>query len=111
MGWHSYHKSDYQLNLNESIVCEFYQSKDTEVEHIPEIINPSYILTKKMKDNTYYCNLHDHMIFYFHDFLWYLHNVPSHIIFADEFLSFYTIRSEWDVPAESEEHLEFIQTI
>ena len=45
------------------MVREFHQSIYVDVDHIPGIINPSDIFTKKMKDNTHFRNLRDSMIF------------------------------------------------
>ena len=73
---------------------ECYQSKDVEVEHISSIINPSYIFTKEMKDNTHFRNLRDLMMVSLPAFLKYSHNVPTHIISADKILPYYSIRSE-----------------
>ena len=52
------------LNLRENMVCERHQCKDMEVEHISEIINPSDIFTKEMKENTNYHNLRNSMMVY-----------------------------------------------
>ena len=65
------------------MVCEFYQSKDVDVNHIPGIINTSDIFTKKMKYNTHFRNLRDSMMVSLQAFLKYSHNVPSHNISAE----------------------------
>ena len=51
------------------MVQECHQSKDVDVKHISGIINPSYIFTKEMKDNTYFINLRDSMMVSLQDFL------------------------------------------
>ena len=66
--------------------------------HIPGIINPSNIFTKEMKENTHFRNLRDFIMFSLQAFLKYSHNVPSHIIYAEKLLPYYSIRSELIVP-------------
>ena len=77
---------------------ECHQSKYVDIEHIPGIINPSNIFTKEMKDNTHFRNLRDSMIVSLQEFLRYNHNVPTHIIFANKILPYYSIRSEHIFP-------------
>ena len=86
------------LNLRENMVRECHQSKDVEVKHIPGIINPSNIFTKKIKDNTHFRNLKDYMMVSLQAFLKHSHNIPSLIISADKLLPYYSIRSEHIVP-------------
>ena len=68
------------LNLWENMVQGCHQSKDVDVEHIPDIINPRDIFTKKMKNNTHFRNIRDSMMVSIQAFLKYNHNVPTHII-------------------------------
>ena len=77
---------------------ECQESKDVDVDHIPGIINPSNILTKEMKDNRQFRNLRDSMMVYLQAFLKYSHNVPTHIIYTNKLLPYYSIRSEHVVP-------------
>ena len=90
------------LNLQENMVRECCQSKDLDVEHIPGIINPSNIFTKEMKDNTHIIILRDSMMVSLQAFLKYNHNVPTHIISANKFLPYYSIRSKHTVPESLE---------
>ena len=75
-----------------------YQSKDVEFEHIPGIINPSDIFTKKMKDNTHFRNLRDSMMVSLQAFLKYSHNVTTHIMSANKILPYYSILPEHIFP-------------
>ena len=68
------------------------------VDHVPGIINPSDIFTKEMKDNTHFRNLRDSMMVSLQAFLKYNHNIPTHIIYANKLLPYYSIRSEHIVP-------------
>ena len=86
------------LNLQEIVIQECHQSKDVEVEHNNDIINPSNIFMKEMKDNTHFRNLRDSMMVPLQAFLKYNHNVPAHIICANKILPYYSIRSEHIVP-------------
>ena len=86
------------LNLRKNMVRECHQSKEVEVEHIPGIINPSDIFTKKMKDITHFRNIRDSMMVSLQAFLKYNHNVPTHIISVDKILSYYSIRLEYIPP-------------
>ena len=86
------------LNPRENIVRECHQSKDVDVDHIPGIINPSYIFTKEMKNNTHFRNLRDSMMLSLQAFLKYNYNVPTHIISANKLLPYYSMHSEHIVP-------------
>ena len=77
---------------------ELHQSKDVEVEHIPGIINPSNIFTKKTKENTHFRNLRDSILVSLQAFLKYSHNFPTHNISANKILPYYSIQSEHIVP-------------
>ena len=98
MGGFSDLKRNQTLKPQINMVHEYHQSKDVDFTHIPGIINPSNIFTKEMKDNTHFRNLRDFMMIYLQDFLKYSHKVPSHIIFADKLLPYFSIRSEDIVP-------------
>ena len=76
------------------MVQECHQSKDVEVELIPGIINPSYIFTKEMRDNTHFRKIIDSMMVSLQAFLEYNHNAPIHIISASKILPYYSKRSE-----------------
>ena len=65
------------------MVHECHKPKDFDVEHIPEIINPSNTFTKKMKYKTHFKNLRDSMMFSLQAFMNYSDNVPSHIISSE----------------------------
>ena len=86
------------LNLIENMIQECHQLKDVDVDHIPGIINPSNIFTKEMKDNTHFINIRDSMMVSLQAFLKYSHNVPTHIIYSNKILPYYSIRSEHIVP-------------
>ena len=75
------------------MVQECHQSKDVEVKHIPDIINPSDIFTKEMKDNTNIRNIGDSMMVSLQQFLKYIHNVPTQIISAKKIRPHFYIRS------------------
>ena len=94
-----------------NMVRECQQSKDVDVEHIPGIINPSDIFTKKMKDNTHFRSIRDSMMVSFQAFLKYNQNVPTHIISAKKILPYYYIRSENIVPESLELKLRVRQTV
>ena len=74
------------------MVPKCHQSKDVDIEHIPGIINPSNIFTKEMKDNAHFRNLRDSMMVSLQVSLKYNHNVPTHIIYANKILPYYSIR-------------------
>ena len=50
------------LNFQGNIVRECHQSKHVDVDNIPEIINPSNIFMKEIKDKTHFRNLRESMI-------------------------------------------------
>ena len=72
--------------------------KDVEVEHIPNIINPSIIFKKEMKDNTHFRNIRDSMMVSLQAVLKYSYNVLTHIIYAKTILPDYFILSEHILP-------------
>ena len=76
----------------------YHQSKYFEVKHIPGIINPSKKFTKKMKDNTHIRDSVESIMVSLQTCLKYNHNVPTHIIYANKILTYYSIRSEHIVP-------------
>ena len=80
------------------MVRECHQSKYVDVNHIHGIINPSDIFTKEMKYNMYFRNIRDSMMVSLQAFLKYSHNVPTHIIYANKTLPYYSIRSEHIFP-------------
>ena len=53
---------------------------------------------KEMKDNTHFRNIRDSTMASLQALLKYIHNVPTHIIYAKKLLSYYSIRSEHIVP-------------
>ena len=84
------------------MIRECHQSKYVNVEHITEIINPSDVFTKEMKDNTHFRNLRDSMMVSLQAFLKHNHNVPTHIISAKTILPYYSIRPKHIVPESLE---------
>ena len=92
------------------MVRECHQSKNVDVVHTPGIINPSDIFTKEMKDNTHFRNLRDSMMVSLQAFLKYNHNVPTHIISANNILPYYYIMSKHRVPESLELKLGIRQT-
>ena len=49
--------------------CKCHQSKDVDVNNIPENINPSDIFLKEIKDNTHFKNTRDLMMVSLQEFL------------------------------------------
>ena len=90
------------LNLREIWFRGCHHSKGIDVEPIPRIINPNDIFAKEVKDNTHFRNIRSPMIVSLQAFLNYNHNVPSHIIYDEKLLPYYSIRSEHIVPVSLE---------